>query len=431
MAFPSGWTYKCPITIPYSIIAAKVSANVTNIPILLTLANLPSTILATCAADGSDIRFATDSAGTTQCPREIVKIVKTSGSEVLTIYVKLPTISYTANTVFYVFWGNSSAGEPGVGDPSLSTLTWSDYYGVFHFANVTSAWKGVKDSSGAYSNANTNGTITTAVGHATGTTCLSLTQSFILDLNEYFYFYRNGTVATTNDFMFWAHQGTAYVPGTAGTVALGKDGIKFGWFGNGQFGLDWGGCQNTSGSCGFGAWHHVWIRNTASVGRVYIDGVDRTSMTTVPTAAYNFATLGLNTTAGAVFKISEWRMTRGINTPVNTVLIQVLNESAPSSFCAAGTTVTTPVQYTLSLTGLKTGSEVRIFTAGTRTELTGIESTTSSTFSYQYSYTADFNVDIVIMNIGYQYIRYTSITCTSSNMSIPIQQQLDRTYYNP
>jgi hypothetical protein len=92
-----------------------------------------------------------------------------------------------------------------------------------------------------------------------------------------------------------------------------------------------------------------------------------------------------------------------------------------------GTTYTPPVTYTLSFSGMQTGSEIRIYTAGTTTELAGNESTTA----FNYTHNGSGSIDVVIFALGYQPIRLTSIALTAANSSIPIQQTIDRIYSNP
>jgi hypothetical protein len=86
--------------------------------------------------------------------------------------------------------------------------------------------------------------------------------------------------------------------------------------------------------------------------------------------------------------------------------------------------------YTLSLTGLIAGSEVRILSAGTATELGGVEESGTS-FDFEYQFAEDTDVDIVVHSIGYEYLRITSYTLLEANASIPIQQRVDRNYRNP
>lgn len=80
----------------------------------------------------------------------------------------------------------------------------------------------------------------------------------------------------------------------------------------------------------------------------------------------------------------------------------------------------------LTLTGLKANTEIRVFTAGTTTEIAGVEnSSTSESFIISES-----SVDIVIHHIDYVYQKIEGAN-TSSNLTLPIQQRLDRNYENP
>lgn len=80
---------------------------------------------------------------------------------------------------------------------------------------------------------------------------------------------------------------------------------------------------------------------------------------------------------------------------------------------------------TLTLTGLKVNSEVRVFEAGTQTEVAGIENSgTSAAFEITVS-----EVDIVVLALQYENIRIAGIS-TVSDITVPIQQAFDRNYAN-
>jgi hypothetical protein len=87
------------------------------------------------------------------------------------------------------------------------------------------------------------------------------------------------------------------------------------------------------------------------------------------------------------------------------------------------------INPTLVLTGLKNPTEVRIFSAGTQTELTGQENITGGTFTWSYDPDAVTSVDISILALGYQNTRLLAIA-TTGNVNIPVQQQVDRQYAN-
>lgn len=93
----------------------------------------------------------------------------------------------------------------------------------------------------------------------------------------------------------------------------------------------------------------------------------------------------------------------------------------------ASTTVNSNVQVTL--TGLKNPSEIRVFLAGTTTEIagTGAEAVTSGTHSFSVS--SGTSMDISILALGYQNMRIKSFSITADT-SVPVSQVLDRQYSN-
>lgn len=84
---------------------------------------------------------------------------------------------------------------------------------------------------------------------------------------------------------------------------------------------------------------------------------------------------------------------------------------------------------TITLTGLKNPTEIRVFNAGTTTEIadTGGENVTSGSHSFQVP--AGTSVDISILSLGYQNTRLLNYTA-STTTSIPISQVIDRQYAN-
>jgi len=78
-----------------------------------------------------------------------------------------------------------------------------------------------------------------------------------------------------------------------------------------------------------------------------------------------------------------------------------------------------------ALTGLQPNSEVRIFVAGTTTEITGIENS-GVNFITTLSVSS---VDVVVLNLQYLAIKIKNID-TSSDVALPIQQVFDRQYKN-
>lgn len=90
-----------------------------------------------------------------------------------------------------------------------------------------------------------------------------------------------------------------------------------------------------------------------------------------------------------------------------------------------------PTTATVTISPVVDNSEVRIYAAGTQTDIAGIENTSGGSFSYTYEHTADFNVDIQVMHNNYEYIKIFNVTLTDTDSTIPIQQVPDNLYFNP
>jgi len=108
---------------------------------------------------------------------------------------------------------------------------------------------------------------------------------------------------------------------------------------------------------------------------------------------------------------------------------------SPTIRNGTGANTTVINAFTLTLTNVVDNSEIRIFDAGTTTEVGGIENTSGGTFVYAYDYQAGTFVDIVVFNVEYVFNepsgRIKNFELVNSNGSIPINQLLDRNYLNP
>jgi len=132
--------------------------------------------------------------------------------------------------------------------------------------------------------------------------------------------------------------------------------------------------------------------------------------------------------SGTAFNLSDWGfVVNGATYTGDITTTGVVTLS--SGGLIVGTTIdtngTTNVSA-LNLTGLQSNSEVRVYDAGTTTELAGVENS-GTTFTANISASS---VDIVIHSLGYEYQKIEGAN-TSSNLTLPIQQRVDRNYRNP
>lgn len=102
------------------------------------------------------------------------------------------------------------------------------------------------------------------------------------------------------------------------------------------------------------------------------------------------------------------------------------NAEAAKCSTAYGGNITIVNPATLSLTGIQDGTEIRVYEAGTATEIAGEETVTGGLFSASIETPS---VDIVVHALGYLSQRLLSVD-TSTDITLPIQQRLDRQYQN-
>lgn len=95
-----------------------------------------------------------------------------------------------------------------------------------------------------------------------------------------------------------------------------------------------------------------------------------------------------------------------------------------------GTSATTTINNTinLTLTGLITGSDIVILTAGTETERVNVDANAGTTYIFGYSYTASDFVDVCVYKQGYIPFSTRNYLLSATDSSLPISQQSDRAF---
>jgi hypothetical protein len=127
------WGYYRPITVDYTKVP---NTDQTNFAVLVagTYTDLKTVANGgkVTDANGYDVAFFSDSGLTTQLKHETELWTATTG--VVVYWVKIPTVSYTANTVFYMAYGNAAIST----DQSDKNNVWyANYKGVYHLPNGT------------------------------------------------------------------------------------------------------------------------------------------------------------------------------------------------------------------------------------------------------------------------------------------------------
>ena len=130
------------------------------------------------------------------------------------------------------------------------------------------------------------------------------------------------------------------------------------------------------------------------------------------------------------------------NNTGNYIIINLQNTtSVPSYRNGAGASTLVQLGVTLTLSGIVSGSEVRIQQARgvnpSGAELYHVESVPASAggiveWTYNYSdYGDNYYIDVIVHNVYYTHLRIDDILLPAANSTIPIQQQSDRWYSNP
>jgi hypothetical protein len=115
------------------------------------------------------------------------------------------------------------------------------------------------------------------------------------------------------------------------------------------------------------------------------------------------------------------------------ITLNVTGGTTPSVRNGASASTTVVATVSITLTGMKDDSEVRIYSAGTTTEIDGIENATDGTTdnrSFTFSVTPGEDIDIRVFNLNWISDDITTFTVPSNNAEIPIAQRIDRVYAN-
>ena len=159
--FPDDWQRKAKLTIQSS----KVDSTLTDFPVQITKNSVPSDMLDAdgdnpCQADGGDIRITSDAAGTTQLPCEVsyMSTDNDPSNGNCNIFTKLPTISSSVDTDFYIWFNTVDTDTQPAGDSEFgSGNVWdSNFQTVIHFDEA------VNNDAGGYPDSTSNNL------HATG-----------------------------------------------------------------------------------------------------------------------------------------------------------------------------------------------------------------------------------------------------------------------
>lgn len=121
------WGQRLPITIQSS----KVVSTESNVPVLLTEDNFPSSTFDDALNGGGDLRFTSDIDGNTRLACEVVDF--DTGSDEAEVWVKIPSLSSSSDTTIYCWYGKAGETQPAIDAAYGAEAVWSsDFKGVWH-----------------------------------------------------------------------------------------------------------------------------------------------------------------------------------------------------------------------------------------------------------------------------------------------------------
>lgn len=103
--YSADWSTKIPITIDSS----EIDSSATNATIPINKSSILTLIKATGDNSGKDLRASTDLSGVNKVP---IDVVTNDTGELVEVFVKLPTVSDSVDTTFYLWYGNDDAELP-------------------------------------------------------------------------------------------------------------------------------------------------------------------------------------------------------------------------------------------------------------------------------------------------------------------------------
>ncbi|HYL78443.1 MAG TPA: DUF2341 domain-containing protein, partial [Bryobacteraceae bacterium] len=335
--YNTSWSNRKPITVdPTKVLGGS---NLANFPMLFSVTDVNLKTVANGGsvgqANGNDILF-TASDGTTKLNHEIESYNGATGQ--LIAWVQIPTVSASANTVLYVYYGNASAANQQNG-----TAVWdSSYRAVWHLGNGASIALSDSSSNG---NALTNTGMTAVSGQINGgaNSIGSSTYGF------------SGTPSSAYNLSDWTYSTWAKV--AAIPNPQGQNNVLFA-VGAKELDIDTGGhltavvatsmsyrARTSSGTVSTGAWHHVaaTFSSADNLWHLYLDGAEMSysssgtgSGTNNSDTVFAIGTSGYNNYYGNYNGSLDEMRIAAVQRSAGWIGTEYNNQSSPGTFYSVG-----------------------------------------------------------------------------------------------
>jgi hypothetical protein len=321
--FEEGWRYRKAITIDHT----KVAGGLTNFPVLIDLTD--SDLAAHAQADGDDILFTAATGVAAKLGHEMEYYGGGGGGGRLIVWVNVPSLSSTTNTVLYMYYGN-----PYAIDQENSTATWdSDYVLIEHLFETSGT---IYDSSRYTNDGNPMGGLTQgAIGKINACVQSDGVNDYIEVPDDDSL---EGMSALTME--LWLKQSTYHNNGII-NKAGGTTYLLQGWSDSAMYFQVNGGADRAvapAGSYPLDQWYHVVAVSTGTQLLIYVNSIVKGSSsksTTVPTDTTPVQ-VGQNS-AGGYFAgfADEVRISKTART-AEWITTEYNNQNSPSAFYTIG-----------------------------------------------------------------------------------------------
>jgi hypothetical protein len=141
------------------------------------------------------------------------------------------------------------------------------------------------------------------------------------------------------------------------------------------------------------------------------------------------STLTLDNFVFTGYGLDETSTSSVFNSSGAAITLSIVNGASPTVRNGTGSSTIVENNVLVTFTSLVTGTEIRVYTAGTLTEIAGQENIVSG--SFQFSTGAGSFVDIRIFAVDYLPVDFFSFEIPTTSTSLPLQQIFDRNYNNP
>ncbi len=351
--YDMSWPYRVKVTVDHT----KVPANLTDFPVYINLANLPSGFHSNVnQIDARDIRV-TKSDGTTELPREVGWY--DSATDNGELYFKYSgTLSSTVDTEIYLYYGYASASNYSESATYGSNNVWdTSYKGVWHLGEASDATRvdstlnnnDLTESPSDVVDRYESGSIRGADFERTDTEYLTIPDASQtgLDLGNSFTFTTRLNVESA-PFGGGAHQGVIAKAAGGGW----SYGLSTGSAGTNSFGFMIDNDGFAGGGVAIGTdtdfftvsnWNTYHIVYNGSIVRIYKDGVEQTSFN------FPYSTSMTPINSASAFRLGNFESQNGyydgimdeirvsnVARSANWVATEHNNVSSPATFYAVG-----------------------------------------------------------------------------------------------